>query len=177
MVEDPREVLGVGPDAGPAEARRARRRLAKTLHPDLHDASTRAEAERQMAVVNRAYDALLAEAAAAPAAPDPPPPPTDGPPAYAENAFAIDRLPVESFEAVLLAAVNLGDVIRTDAPYFLAVLLDDPGPCQCLLELVPDAGGTTVWIDISPRHFGTGPALTEVRDALAAEVGRVGFAN
>lgn len=176
-MEDPRAVLGVGPDAGPAEARRARRRLAKVLHPDLHDAGTRAEAERRMALVNRAYDALVAEAAALPPAPTPPPPTPEAAPAYEENAFAIDRLPVEAFDAVLLAAVNLGDVIRTDPPYFLAVLLDDPGPCQCVLELEPDAGGTTVWIDISPRHFGTCPALAEVRDALAAEIGRVGFGN
>lgn len=174
-MEDPRAVLGVGPEAGPADARRARRRLAKALHPDLHDAATRADAERRMALVNQAYDALVAEAASAPAPAAPPAP--DVAPAFEENAFAIDHLPVEAFEAVLLAAVNLGDVIRTDAPYFLAVLLDDPGPCQCLLELVPDAGGTTVWIDVSPRHFGTCPAPNEVRDALAAEVGRVGFAN
>lgn len=166
-MDDPRTVLGVGPDATTAEVRRARRRLAKELHPDLHDQRTRAEAERRMALVNQAFDALAAEAVAVPVPPPPPPaPPAD------EAAFAIEALPVDAFEATLLAAVNLGDVIRAEEPYLLAVLLDDPGPCQCLLELAPDAGATTVSIDLAPRHFGVCPTPAAVRDAFVAEIRR-----
>jgi hypothetical protein len=171
-MEDPRAVLGVGPDATDAELRRARRRLAKELHPDLHDDGTRAEAERRIAQVNRAFDQLHAAAATAGVAqPGPPPPPEAAAPAAAD-AFAIDALPVDAFDATLLAAVELGDVIRAEEPYLLAVLLDVPGPAQCLLELAPDAGGTTVTIDLSPRHFGTVPTVQAVRDAFVAEIGR-----
>jgi hypothetical protein len=167
-MDDPRTVLGVGPDATAAELRRARRRLAKELHPDLHDERTRGGAERRMALVNRAFDLLRegAETTATPGAAGAaaPVPPID--------AFAIEALPVDAFEATLLAAVELGDVVRAEEPYLLAVLLDHPGPCQCLLELAPDAGGTTVTIEVAPRHYGTCPAVEEVRDAFVAEIGR-----
>ena len=167
-MEDARAVLGVGPDASDAQLRRARRRLAKELHPDVHDDRTRAEAQRRMAQVNRAFDELHAALAnGVVLAPGPPPEA-----AAAADAFAIEALPVHAFEATLLAAVELGDVIRAEEPYLLAVLLDHPGPAQCLLELAPDAGGTTVTIDLSPRHFGTVPTVQAVRDALVAEVGR-----
>lgn len=170
-MEDPEEVLGVGPDAGVEELRRARRRLAKALHPDLHAGPARIEAERRMAVVNRAYDELRRRAADGPDGPPPPP----APPAedhWADAAFAIEALPVDAFEATLLAAVNLGDVIRAEEPYLLAVLVDHPGPCQCLLELVPDAGATTVTIEVAPRHFGRCPTPAAVRDAFVAELRR-----
>ena len=168
-MDDPRAVLGVGPDATAAELRRARRRLAKELHPDLHDERTRSGAERRMALVNRAFDQLRegttgTAPTAGPAPADAPAPPLD--------AFAIEALPVDAFEATLLAAVELGDVVRAEGPYLLAVLLDHPGPCQCLLELAPDAGGTTVTIEVALRHYGTCPAVEEVRDAFVAEIGR-----
>jgi len=176
-MDDPRSVLGVGPEATDADVRRARRRLAKALHPDLHAGGGRVDAERRMALVNQAYDLLVRNGAAGPAAPGPapapePPAPAGAPEAFADAAFAIEALPVDAFEATLLAAVNLGDVIRAEEPYLLAVLLDDPGPCQCLLELAPDAGATTVTIEIAPRHFGRCPTVRDVRDAIMAEIVR-----
>lgn len=174
-MDNPRAVLGVGPDATDAQLRRARRRLAKQLHPDLHADGTRADAQRRMAQVNRAFDELHAARVAAPS-PAPPAPPGgagERPGATAAaDAFAIEALPVDAFEATLLAAVELGDVVRAEEPYLLAVLLDDPAPCQCLLELVPDSGGTTVTIELAPRHFGTPPTVEAVRDALVVEIGR-----
>lgn len=173
MDDDARSVLGVGPDATDADVRRARRRLAKALHPDLQDAAGRADAERRMALVNQASDLLLEHGRRLGRGPAPAPPAgPDRPDGYADDAFAIEALPVDAFEATLLAAVNLGDVIRAEEPYLLAALLDDPGPCQCVLELAPDAGATTVTIEISPRHFGRPPTVREVRDALVAEIRR-----
>ncbi|MFP5378109.1 MAG: hypothetical protein ACLGIO_15180, partial [Acidimicrobiia bacterium] len=107
-----------------------------------------------------------------PAGAEPPAPAaTRGPAAAAADAFAVDAPPGEAFEATLLAAVDLGDVVRAEEPYLLAVLLDDPGPCQCLLDLAADGGRTTVTIDLAPRHFGTPPPVEAVRDALVAGVG------
>lgn len=159
-------MLGVGADAGEEELRRARRRLARALHPDLVDDAARPEADRRMALVNRAFDELQRQRLETPA----PDVPAAG--AVEEAAFAIEALPVDAFDATLLAAVNLGDVVRAEEPYLLAVLLDEPGPCQCLLELVADAGATTVLIEVAPRHYGVCPAPREVRDALMAEIAR-----
>lgn len=36
MIDDPYKVLGVAKDASQAEIKTAYRKLAKTLHPDLH---------------------------------------------------------------------------------------------------------------------------------------------
>ncbi len=173
-MDDPRSVLGVGPDATDADVRRARRRLAKALHPDLHAGGARADAERRMALVNQAFDLLAGHGRDESPAPArvPASPVAQDAEVFADAAFAIEALPVDAFEATLLAAVNLGDVIRAEEPYLLAVLLDDPGPCQCLLELVPDAGATTVSIEITPRHFGHCPTVRDVRDAFVAEIGR-----
>jgi DnaJ-domain-containing protein 1 len=59
---DPHEVLGVDRDASWADIERARRRLAKTLHPDLAGGrATPGEIdlrERRMRAVNEAYDAI-----------------------------------------------------------------------------------------------------------------------
>jgi hypothetical protein len=58
-VDDPFAVLGLAPDAGPAEATAAYRRLAKRWHPDRGGG---ADSERRMAEINAAYDLLRAEA-------------------------------------------------------------------------------------------------------------------
>lgn len=61
-------------------------------------------------------------------------------------AFVIDALPVVAFEALLVSARILGDVIDDDPPYLLEVLIEDPVMTWCRLELVPDAGASTVTI-------------------------------
>jgi hypothetical protein len=58
---DAHETLGVSPDATSEEVTRAYRRLARTLHPDLHPGSTPEERERYgalMAQLNHAYRSI-----------------------------------------------------------------------------------------------------------------------
>lgn len=50
------QVLGVGPTATPEQIRRAYRRLAKTVHPDVNPASDSAKA---FAALNAAYETLI----------------------------------------------------------------------------------------------------------------------
>ena len=67
-------------------------------------------------------------------------------------AFVIDALPVVAFETLLLAARVLGDVIDDDPPYVLETLIEPSGTTTwCRLELVPDAGSSTVSITTDGR--------------------------
>src|SRR5438132_8521831 len=73
-VADPWAILGLRPGASLVEARAARRRLAKQLHPDLHGGVTpaeRIELARRMVLVNQALAEV--EAAAGRAAATAPP--------------------------------------------------------------------------------------------------------
>ena len=59
----PHEVLGLAPGASAEEIRSARRSLARTHHPDnfSDDAAGARKATREMALINAAVEALLAE--------------------------------------------------------------------------------------------------------------------
>jgi curved DNA-binding protein CbpA len=57
VMDDPYAILGVAPDAAPAQLTAAYREQAKRWHPDRNGG---AESERRMAQVNAAYDLLRA---------------------------------------------------------------------------------------------------------------------
>ncbi len=167
---DPYEVLGVAPDASWTEVCSARRRLAKALHPDSGVVDGEHDPGRRMALVNWAFDEVRAarDRAGGPTAPGGAD--VDG----TELGFTVEALPVDAFEAVLMAAVDLGDVVHLDEPYLLGVLVDHPGPCHCIFELSPEAGGTLVTMDVAPRSFGHCPEAGAVRDAFLDEIRRQG---
>jgi hypothetical protein len=145
---DPYAVLGISPEASPAEARAARRALVKALHPDLRGADQprlRAAAERRLAEVNAAYDALTAKwgnvaAAAAP-------PAASATRAAAEASFVVGVFRPDAFEALVVAAADVGDVTDADEPFSLELFVEGPPRGFCRLELLPEAGGTVVTAD------------------------------
>ncbi len=55
-MDDPYQILGVGRDAGPEEIKKAFRKLARGLHPDLHPGDQ--QAEERFKRVNAAYSIL-----------------------------------------------------------------------------------------------------------------------
>lgn len=58
-MRDPYEVLGVSPDAGDDEIKRAYRELARKYHPDNYQNNPLADlAEEKMKEINEAYDAI-----------------------------------------------------------------------------------------------------------------------
>lgn len=85
-------------------------------------------------------------------------------------SFTVEALPVETFEALLLAAAALGEVEDDDPPYELGVLLADPIRCWCRLYVVPDAGASTVSVAIAPAADRPLPSLEVVRDAWIAQL-------
>ena len=179
MTDDPYTLLGVAPDADLATITAARRRLALTMHPDVGgDAAA-------MQALNRAFDeAVRRLTEPRPVAVEPTvmtePAPTrpsrrtmrgvqfDAP------SFTIDVLPAEAFEALLVVTSWMGEVLVDDPPYLLEVFLRDPVACWCRLDLVPDAGATTVSLTVAGVDGDPTPDPELVRDEWVANLNRLG---
>jgi hypothetical protein len=192
VTDDPYAVLGVEPGASAEELRAARRRLARDVHPDRLGGSAAATAAMQR--LNLALDAALARLAegvapparsptspSAPSAAEPsstagaPPPPGSVPRpggrlAHDVASFTIEALPVEAFEALVVVASWVGEVIDDDPPYRLDVWLGEPFDCWCRLELLPDAGASTVALTLGSIDDRPVPDLDTVRDTWVAQL-------
>jgi hypothetical protein len=191
---DAYRILGLEPDSPWPEVRAAHRRLAKELHPDLAGGDS-----ARMTAVNLAFAALVAaRSMSAPPEEDEVAERGQAERGQAEReqgghgdqvrmagtgtaedpvTFAVDILPVEAFEALLIVSSFLGDPWVIDEPYELTVLLDPPLACRCHLTLVPEAGGTIVTVEVDPRRrheAGPTPAPAAVAAALIAELERLG---
>lgn len=172
----PYEVLGVPEGAPLAELTAARRRLARELHPD------RGGDHAAMQEVNAAYDEAVRLAGAPPPPLEPPPPEPDAAARttrptrrvnpygvqYDNPSFTIDVLPAEAFEALLVVTSWIGEALVDDPPYVLEVHLHDPSPCWCRLDLVPDAGSTTVSLTVARVGDDPAPDIDLVRDTWVA---------
>ena len=77
---------------------------------------------------------------------------------------------MEVFEALLVAAAVLGEVLDDDPPYRLETRLDAPLACWCQLDVVPDAGASTVSLVIAPLSEQGRPDVLAVRDAWIREL-------
>ncbi|MGZ6993314.1 MAG: J domain-containing protein [Ilumatobacteraceae bacterium] len=162
MTTDPFAVLGVSPEATPDEVRSARRRLAAKFHPDHGGDAAR------MGEINAAFDVVIAELTTRAV-----PVPLHLGVQHDAPSFTIDCLPVEAFEALLVVTSWMGELLVDDPPYVLEVHLTDPGPCWCRLDLVPDAGASTVTLTVAPVGGDPVPDVETVRDAWVANLNRL----
>jgi hypothetical protein len=199
MSNDPFAVLGLGREATLDDVRAARRRIALDVHPDRAggDAS-------EMQRVNSAFEACVAHltgrrpldapASQAPASQAPAPKPTTsyrradqatstgrrgrrpGPVERDAPSFTVDALPAETFEALLVVVSWIGEVLDDDPPYLLECHLFQPAPCWCRLEVVPDAGGSTVSITVAGADAASAePGFVEqVRDVWVEQLNQLG---
>ena len=83
-------------------------------------------------------------------------------------SFTVDVLPAEAFEALLIVTSWIGELLVDDPPYALEVFLHEPQPCWCRLDLVPDAGGTTISLTVAAVDDEPAPDIDEVRDTWVA---------
>jgi hypothetical protein len=183
---DPFSVLGLPATAGADELRLARRQLALAEHPDRGGSADRMQA------INVAYEEAMElvvarelhgpSAPAAPAAPPPAPqprPPSEQRPGGRprverdDPSFVIEALPAEAFEALLVVASWIGEVLVDEPPYLLDVHLYEPGECWCRLELLPEAGASTVMLTVAGIE-GVAPAVEDVRDLWVANLNALG---
>jgi len=164
---DPFRTLGLTTTATADEVRSARRELARRHHPD---AGGDAEAMRRVNVA--AADALRSIA-------DPAPQEIDDWVGTTRDipSFTVEALPVETFEALLLATATLGEVSEDDPPYVLRTLLSDPVACWCQLDVVPDAGASTVSVSIAPADEHPLPRLVDVRNAWIAALNELDWSS
>ena len=182
MSTDPYEVLGVSPDASRAELATARRRAAQVVHPD-HGGDA-----AEMLALNAAYEeavrrlhTTVSEPIAEPTASEPPAPRRATRDRHSVRgvqfdspSFTVDVLPVEAFEALLVVTSWIGEALVDDPPYLLEVVLHEPSPCWCRLDLVPDAGSTTVSLTVAAVDGGHAPDVEAVRDLWVANLNALG---
>ncbi len=185
---DPLIVLGLPPSATLDEVDAARRALAKSLHPDVGGSV------HEMQRVNAAADAAarrLAERDMSSSPPSPPPPSSPPPrptaptrererPRFGRRdhpSFTIEALPVEAFEGLLVVAGWLGDLIDDEPPYAIEVALGPPISGWCRLDLVPDAGSSTVSLTVAGEPGAPPPDIDTVRDAWIAGLNQLDWAE
>jgi len=87
-------------------------------------------------------------------------------------SFTVETLPVETFEALLVVTGWIGEVLDDDPPYRLEAHLYQPAECWCRLELVPDAGASTVSITLASYAEEPLPLIDSVRDTWIEQLNR-----
>lgn len=181
-------MLGLPPTATVEEVDAARRTLAKRAHPDIGGSVD--AMQRINAAADEALRRLAAPAARAPSSPSPPAPPQRPAPAPQPAAdtrprfgrrdhpsFTIEALPAEAFEALIVVAGWLGDLIDDDPPYALEVAMTEPHQGWCRLDLVPDAGASTVSLVVAGEPGLPPPDLDDVRDAWIAGLNQLDWSE
>jgi hypothetical protein len=182
---DPFAALGLPRDASEQDVRAARRRLAKALHPDaggdaagmadLNDAADRAlrsigEGSTSAGSVGSGDDVPDADSATSGGAPGP----SHGD-RFATDipSFIVETLPAETFEALLVVASWIGEVLDDDPPYHLEVVLREPVECWCGLDIVPDAGSSTVSLQVASIGGQQIPDVEAVRDVWISHLNQL----
>jgi hypothetical protein len=170
-VTDPFDVLGIARSATADEVRAARRDLARRHHPDAGgDAAVMqtvnvaaGQALRMLADHPESQGAAQTEPGAADVDLDDD---QDWVPEQRDvPSFTVDALPAETFEALLVACAELGEIEDDDPPYELRTRLASPLACWCQLDVVPDAGASTVSVSIAPLDGEALPTILDVRNA------------
>ena len=164
---DPYEVLGLTDAASEREIRDARRRLAKAAHPD---AGGSVEAMQR---VNDAATAALGRRRGGAPPRSAPRRPAGGPMRRDHPSFTVEALPAEAFEALRVVASWIGEPIDDDPPYLLEVALTEPIGGWCRLDLVPDAGASTVSVAVAGAPGHPAPTVELVRDAFVDGLNRL----
>ena len=178
-------MLGLGADAGVDDVVEARRRLAKSAHPDV--GGTLNEMQRVNLAAEQALASLGGDDRASAPAPAPAAAATGrdraesatsrGQVRHDHPSFTVEALPAEAFEGLLVVASWLGDLISDEPPYGLEIALIDPVRGWCRLDLVPDAGASTVSLTVAAEPGYPVPDIDRVRDLWIDGLNRLDWAD
>ncbi len=169
---DARQLLGLADDADAEDVHAARRRLAKRSHPDVDGGD--ADAMRRL---NEAAEVVLQELGTATGSAVTVETPRAATGLRVDSdvaSFVVEALPAVAFEALLVVTSWLGEVVVDEPPYQLDVLLLDPLRCWCRLDIVPDAGSSTVSLTIAALADESLPDIDDVRDVWVDSLNRLG---
>ena len=170
------QLLGVTRSSTVSEIVAARRVLAREFHPD------RGGDPHHMALINLAFDAIIASLGEESVEQTTSTTTTQGSQvdiatSDSGSRFSVDRpsftinaLPVVAYEVLLLAARVLGDISSDEPPYLLEVQLEDPPMTWCRLEIVPDAGSSTISFVIDKEID-----AQQIRDLWVTTINEIGF--
>lgn len=171
-MSDPFVVLGLGRGATADDVRAARRDLARRHHPDaggdaavMQSVNAAAGHALRLLADGAAGDDRASTSAHDASVPADPVDPDWVPEQRDVPSFTVEALPVETFEALLVACAELGEVEDDDPPYELRTRLSSPLACWCQLDIVPDAGSSTVSVSIAPLDDVPTPTILDVRNA------------
>jgi hypothetical protein len=172
--------LGLAEDAGVDDVRTARRHLAKIHHPDRGGDPAAMRLLNQAAAValqriddqQRRTVPTAADTAAERGRPDASSHRHSGM-ARDVPSFTVEALPAETFEGLLVVASWMGEVLDDDPPYRLDAHLYEPIECWCRLEVVPDAGSSTVSLTVASPDGNPVPSVEAVRDAWVDGLNRI----
>jgi hypothetical protein len=164
--DDALRTLGLPATATLHEIEAARRALAKRAHPDMGGSLD------EMQRINAAADAARIGARTSLRPPSRPAPR----PMFVRHdnpSFTVEALPAAAFEALLIVAATLGEVIEDDPPYRLELALSRPMSGWCRLELMPEAGASSVALSVAGEPGQPPPDLDRVRDAFVTELNQL----
>ncbi len=88
-------------------------------------------------------------------------------------SFVVEALPAVTFEALVVVVSWLGEVLDDDPPYRLDTYLGEPFDCWCRLDVVPDAGASTVSLTVAGLDGADAPDVVAVRDAWVANLNAI----
>jgi len=176
----PFERLGLPESADRRAVLAARRRLAKSVHPDHGGDVSRMQ--RINDATTAALDAIERRAEPSPRGREARPTPAPaGRPSMAPRpagsrvvddipSFVVEALPAVAFDVLETVAPLLGTVADSEPPYLLDVELEGALRCLCRLELLPEAGSTSVGMVLVGLDGGHPPETDAVRDAWIAAI-------
>ncbi len=180
LSDDPFATLCLSADASAAEIAAARRRLARSLHPD-HGGDLAV-----MQALNAAHDEALRRRSAVPLGDSVQPTPPTAPPTAPQSrqqssqrvqhdspSFVVDVAPAQAHEALLVVASTIGEVIVANPPHMIECLLDEPIRSWCRLDLMPDGQATSVSLIVERYENELAPDIDAVRDAWVAELNQL----
>jgi len=168
---DPLDELGLPAGATAEEIKRAQRQLAKRHHPDVGGDAAAMQAVNA-AAAEAITDLGVDEVPGTPPCGEAPEAPDQAVVADVLS-FVVEALPAEAFEALLVVTASIGEIVDEDPPYLLEVRLVAPTPCWCRLDLVPDAGSSTVSLALSADGDEALPSIDAVRDRWIDELNRL----